>query len=124
MIHQYKSLDGRLKLEIKINHQPFRKKKKIDIYFKQNTDASVSPYFLFYSDKHYTNKIKKLEKNMKYRFYYNNPVNVIDSGHPFWFGSTNTHQSTLDSQITLKPSDLSRSRTAGIQPGEYLDIKS
>ena len=34
----------------------------IDIYFKQNTDASVSPYFLFYSDKHYTNKIKKLEK--------------------------------------------------------------
>lgn len=94
-----------------------------DIYFKQNTDASISPYFLFYSDKDYTNKIKKLEKNMKYRFYYNNPVNVIDTGHPFWFGSTNTHQSTLDSQITLKPSDLSRSRTSGIQPGEYLDIK-
>ena len=96
---------------------------RTDIYFKQNTDASVSPFFLFYTDKQYTNKIKKIEKNMKYRFYYNSPVNIIDSGHPFWFGSTNTHQSSLDTQITLKPSDLSRSRTAGIEPGEYLDIK-
>lgn len=95
----------------------------VNVYFKQNTDASVSPYFLFYTDKQYSNKIKKIEKNMKYRFYYNSPVNIIDSGHPFWFGSTNTHQSSLDSQITLKPSDVSRSRTAGIQPGEYLDIK-
>ena len=112
-----------IKIRNKNQSSTIPEEEKEDIYFKQNTDASVSPYFLFYSDKHYTNKIKKLEKNMKYRFYYNNPVNVIDSGHPFWFGSTNTHQSTLDSQITLKPSDLSRSRTAGIQPGEYLDIK-
>ena len=54
---------------------------------------------------------------MKYRFYYNNPVNVIDTGHPFWFGSTNTHQSTLDSQITLKPSDVS-----GVEHQEYSQV--
>lgn len=96
---------------------------KTNIYFKQNSDASVSPFFLFYSDNQCTQKIKKLEKNKPYRFYYNNPQNIVDSGHPFWFGSTNSHQSSLDSLITLRPSNSSRNNTSGIQAGEYLDIE-
>ena len=112
--------------QIKIRNKsqsPVITEERTDLYFKQNTDALVSPYFIIYSDEYYTQKIKKIEKNKNYRFYYNNPVNVIDSGHPFWVGSTNEHQSSINSLITLNSSNSSRSNTSGIQPGEYLDIK-
>jgi hypothetical protein len=96
---------------------------KTNIYIKQNIDASVTPFFLFYIDNKYTEKIKRLEKNKKYRFYYNNPGNIIDSGHPFWFGSTNSHNSDLHPLIKLTPSNTNRNKTSGILAGEYLDIE-
>lgn len=91
----------------------------INIYFKQNSDAFSSPYYLFYSDSSYTTQVTSLEKGNTYRFNYDSN----DAGHPFWVSSTNSHGSTDVVGLTLTASDNTASATSGITAGEYLDVE-
>lgn len=90
----------------------------VNIYFKQNSHASSSPYYLFYFDSSYTTSVTSLEKGKTYIFNYDSN----DIGHSFYIGATNTWRSDAGS-LTITPSNVTRTKDDGIQPGESLTVE-